>query len=242
LKKRGHTVVVVGDGREALAALERQTVDLILMDVQMPEMDGFAATAAIRKREKASGGHVPIVALTAHAMKGDRERCLASGMDAYVSKPLRAEELFETIARLVPVAGAAKSVPREHEPPTVRAPSTGAVFDRTEALAAIEGDEELLRELIGLFLAQADKLVPEIRGASERGDSKVLERAAHKLKGSMGSFGAELASETALRLEIMGRNGDLLQIDEAVADLEHEVARLRQALTTFTKESAACAS
>src|SRR6202023_94299 len=100
------------DGREALAAHKRETVDLVLMDIQMPEMDGFAATAAIRQKEKVTGGHVPIRALTAHAMKGDRERCLAAGMDAYVTKPLRVEELFEAIARLVPV-GPTANVPAD---------------------------------------------------------------------------------------------------------------------------------
>jgi len=103
LSKRGHSVVVAANGREALAALESEIFDLILMDVQMPEMDGFAATAAIRARENLTGHRIPIVALTAHAMKGDRERRLAVGMDAYVSKPLRVDDLFEVIARLVPI-------------------------------------------------------------------------------------------------------------------------------------------
>jgi CheY-like chemotaxis protein len=102
LTKRGHTFVAVGDGREAVAALEAGgQFDVVLMDVQMPVMDGFEATAAIRAHEADHGGHLPIVALTAHAMKGDLERCLAAGMDAYVSKPIRAAELYELIDRLV---------------------------------------------------------------------------------------------------------------------------------------------
>jgi CheY-like chemotaxis protein len=101
LKKWGHVAVLAGDGKAALAAWEREPFDLILMDVQMPDMDGFAVTQAIRARERATNTHVPIVALTAHAMKGDRERCLAAGMDAYASKPIRAGELFEVIARLL---------------------------------------------------------------------------------------------------------------------------------------------
>ena len=105
LEKRGHTVVAVENGREALHALDREPFDVVMMDVQMPEMDGLEATAAVRAREGVRGGHVPIVALTAHAMKGDRERCLEAGMDAYVSKPVNAEELFATLARLVPEAG-----------------------------------------------------------------------------------------------------------------------------------------
>ena len=105
LQKRGHTVVAVEDGRQALRALDGERFDVVLMDVQMPEMDGFEATAAVRARERVEGGHLPIVALTAYAMKGDRERCLEAGMDAYVAKPVNADELFATLERLVPGAG-----------------------------------------------------------------------------------------------------------------------------------------
>jgi two-component system, sensor histidine kinase and response regulator len=102
LGKHGHQVVVVGTGREALAALAQQSFDLVLMDVQMPEMDGFEATAAIRAQERASGGHLPIIALTAHAMKGDHERCLAAGMDGYMAKPIKANELYAALDQLLP--------------------------------------------------------------------------------------------------------------------------------------------
>src|SRR6202022_1826283 len=103
LEKRGHTVAVAGNGKEALAALEKQAFDLVLMDVQMPEMDGFEATAALREKEKTTGIHLPIIAMTAHAMKGDRERCLAAGMDGYLSKPFQTEELFEAIEKTLSV-------------------------------------------------------------------------------------------------------------------------------------------
>jgi two-component system, sensor histidine kinase and response regulator len=102
LGKRGHQVAVVSTGREALAALAQRSFDVVLMDVQMPEMDGLEATAAIRAQERASGGHLPIIALTAHAMKGDRERCLAAGMDDYVTKPIKANELYAAIDQLLP--------------------------------------------------------------------------------------------------------------------------------------------
>ena len=101
LEKRGYSIVVVGDGRAALAALEKDAFDIVLMDVQMPDMDGFAATAIIREYEQASGRHIPIVAMTAHALKGDPERCLAEGMDAYISKPIRTEDLYSTLERLL---------------------------------------------------------------------------------------------------------------------------------------------
>jgi len=100
LEKQEHMVVIVSNGREALAALEQQLFDLVLMDVQMPEMDGLEATAAIRARERVNGGHIPIIAMTAHAMKGDAEHCLTAGMDAYISKPMKADELYATIDRL----------------------------------------------------------------------------------------------------------------------------------------------
>jgi CheY-like chemotaxis protein len=104
MEKRGHRVVVVANGREALEALQKQTFDLVVMDVSMPEMDGFEAAAVIRAKETGSGSRLPIIAMTAHAMKGDRERCLAAGMDGYVSKPVRAQELFQAIESLLPVA------------------------------------------------------------------------------------------------------------------------------------------
>ena len=97
LEKRGHSVVVAGNGREAIMALEKQSFDLVLMDVEMPEMDGLEATAAIREKEKGSGTHLPIVAMTAQAMTGDRERCLAGGMDDYLSKPIHKDDLYEKI-------------------------------------------------------------------------------------------------------------------------------------------------
>jgi CheY-like chemotaxis protein len=101
LEKRGYAVTVVGDGRAALAAFESGCFDIVLMDVQMPAMDGFEATAAIRQQEQSTGNHVPIVAMTAHALKGDQERCLAAGMDAYVSKPIRQEQLYGTIENIL---------------------------------------------------------------------------------------------------------------------------------------------
>ncbi len=242
LQKRGHTVLVAGDGRQALAAFEREHPDLVLMDVQMPEMDGFAATAAIRALEKATGGHVPIVALTAHAMKGDRERCLEGGMDDYVTKPLRLDELFAAIARLIPAEETIGPVSKEPSVPTTHGQTTVAVFDLAAALGRVEGDRILLGKMIGLFCAQALKLIPEIRGAIEARDGKTLERLAHKLRGSMGSFGATRATEAALSLEIMGGNADFVRTSEALAELEQELTSLREALTTFTEGNSACVS
>ena len=160
--------------------------DAVLMDVQMPEMDGFEATAAIRARESATGAHTPIVAMTAHALKGDRERCLDAGMDAYVSKPLRPRELFEVLASVVPTAGDAGGTPAEPEP----SPDS---FDIAVAMERVDGDLELMKELAGLFLGECPQRMAEVRQAIDRKDGPGLQRAAHYLKGSVGNFGARRA-------------------------------------------------
>ena len=229
LRKRGHTVVVANNGQEALADWEMGTFDIVLMDVQMPLMDGFAATAAIRQRENATGRHTPIIALTAHVMKGDRERCLAAGMDAYASKPLRRQELFAAIDGLLPGGKTAPKI-------TAASRETSeTVWDPTTVLAEVEGDRELLLKLIGRFLDQYPKVLSEIRASVNQRDSAMLERSSHKLKGSVSHFGARNAYEAARRLEEMGRNGDLVGAEEATVVLETEICRLQHDLTEFSR-------
>jgi signal transduction histidine kinase/CheY-like chemotaxis protein/HPt (histidine-containing phosphotransfer) domain-containing protein len=230
LEKRGHSVFVAGDGQQSLEALEREAFDIVLMDVQMPVMDGLTATAAIREMEKGNGKHIPIVALTAHAMKGDRERCLEAGMDAYLSKPLRVQELLETLARLVPQPVQQESTPT----PPDETGSEDEVLDRGVALQQVEGDRELLAKMVKLFADQAPKQLEKIRQAVRDADAGALEKSAHKLKGSTGNFGAKQAFVTALRLEVMGRNGELTGAWELCAQLDAEVGRLRQALVELT--------
>jgi PAS domain S-box-containing protein len=231
LTRQGHAVVVAGNGREALSALERQSFDAVLMDVQMPEMDGLAAAAAIRDLERGTGRHLPIVALTAHAMKGDRERCLAAGMDAYVSKPLRAQELFEVLARLLaPPVPATTVRPADDEP-------QGPAFDLEAALARCDGDWELLHDMARLFAQQSQKLLAEIGEAVARGDGSAVAQTAHKLKGSIGNFNASEAFAAARRLEELGRGGDLAGASSAQANLETTVARLQAALAELTVEA-----
>jgi CheY-like chemotaxis protein len=221
LEKRGHQVAVAQNGREAIATLETQSFDIVLMDVQMPVMDGFQATAAIREKEKTTGSHLRIIAMTAHSMKGDKERCLAAGMDGYVSKPISTEELFETIedATVVPVA----VNPTSEE-------STVSPINWEEALARVEGDRQLLADMAKLFLEDGPKLFAEVRAALAQRDSKALEHAAHALKGSTGNFSAHAAYEAALSLEKIGRGGDLTRADEACGVLEQELARLWPAI------------
>ena len=247
LTKRGHTIKVANNGKEALQALEQEAFDVILMDVQMPEMDGLAATAAIRAREQETGRHIPIVALTAHAMKGDRERCLAAGMDAYVAKPLRAEELFTALAGLLPASALPLTAkPGADSPPGADASSGLAsteyenvnepVFDRQAALHRVEGDQALLRLMIQLFAGQSAQLLAEILTAAANGDGPVLERAAHKLKGSVGNFSARRAAAVALRLEQMGHAGDMAGAVLACTELEQELAQLRSELVLWADE------
>jgi signal transduction histidine kinase/CheY-like chemotaxis protein len=216
LAKQGHAVVVASTGREALDLLEQQSFDVVLMDVQMPEMDGLEAAARIRAREKDTGRHVPIVAMTAHAMKGDRERCLNAGMDDYLAKPIQACELFEVIVRVVPSR-----------------PAAAAVLDAAAASEQVGGDRELLQELAQVFLEDYPNSLAGIRAAVAAGDCTGLQRAAHTLKGAVGLFGAPDAFAAALRLETMGREGVLEGAVEACATLETELLRVRQALTAL---------
>jgi len=223
IEKRGHTLVVASNGREALAALESESFDVVLMDVQMPEMNGFEATAAIRDREKETGKHLPIIAMTANAMVGDRERCLAAGMDGYISKPIRIEELFEVIESLGSTAVAAK-------PGMSHRDASMSVLDSAAALARVEGDKDTLVEMTNLFLEEKPKLLAAVREAVSRRDAKALEYAAHALKGSVGNFSAEGAFQAALNLEIMGRQGDLSGAREAYELLHVQIERLQPAL------------
>jgi PAS domain S-box-containing protein len=226
LEKRGHQVVVAGNGRAALEALDRDRFDAVLMDVQMPEMDGFAATAAIREREKATGSRLPVIAMTAHAMKGDRELCLSKGMDGYVTKPLRPEDLF---AALESLAGGSDA--DANGPPAALPPSPAAVaLDRAVALERVGGDEELLKELAGLCADECPKLLAEIRGAVERKDGPTLRMSAHTLKGSVATLGAGATADAARRLEEMGRDQRWDGADAALAELDDAVDRLRPAL------------
>ncbi len=222
LEKRGHSVVVVPNGRDALAAIDERAFDAVLMDVQRPERGGFEATAAIREQERTTGAHIPIVAMTAHAMKGDREACLEAGMDAYVAKPLRMEEVFETIYRLVGASAARRGT-------EARDLGTGWV-DEAALLAGLDGDRALLRDLVAIFLDDAPRIQAELRRAIAAGDALALADAAHSLKGSVGMFCTTGPFETARRLEMMGRQNDLVGAEQARATLDAELAELARLL------------
>jgi signal transduction histidine kinase/CheY-like chemotaxis protein/HPt (histidine-containing phosphotransfer) domain-containing protein len=230
LERKGHLVATAGDGAETLAVLQKRSFDVVLMDVQMPVMDGFEATAAIRAREAGTGRHQPIVALTAHAMKRDEERCLEAGMDAYLSKPLDLEKLAAVIERLVPAPGGAGLEPCGPTALDGSRAAAGAapdvVLDRTVAIDQAGGDPAVLRDLVGIFRRESGSLLAEIRTAAERGEARALERAAHRLKGALATMGAGRALVQADDLEARGRAGDLSRASQALARLREELARL----------------
>jgi CheY-like chemotaxis protein len=191
----------------------------------MPEMDGFEATAAIRRQEQGTGRHVPIIAMTAFAMKGDQELCLQAGMDGYDSKPFRALELSGTIARVMP-----GTVATEPAAPSL-VPSPAGVLDWGEALERVDGDREILRSLGRLFLDECPGWMGELNEAVRHRDAPRIKRLAHNLKGSLGAVGARSAFDVALEMEAMGRTGDLTGVEDTYTALQETVRRAQSALT-----------
>jgi two-component system, sensor histidine kinase and response regulator len=223
LEKRGHQVVLAVNGREALDALERETFDLVLMDVQMPVLDGLTAIRTVRKKEAEAGGHMPIIALTAHAMKGDRERCIEAGADDYMTKPIRTPDLLAAIDR---IGGAKQTTQAVAAPPPVRAVLASPPIDITAALERLEGDRDLLEELAQLFKEECPRALEEIRGAIAAGDAPLLTRLAHTLKGSSGSLSAVPLSQAAAQLEKVAQAGDLADAESLFEKVEKEAGDL----------------
>ncbi len=224
------------------------------MDLQMPEMGGLEATAAIRETEQSNGRHLPIVAMTAHAMKGDRERCLEGGMDAYLAKPIQAAALIQTIEEL-----ASASVEAEASMPDddgAQTPAAGnlwnttypgpddagmdpcPVFDTARILSNVDGDQEVLQKIVELFLEDSQVVLSQIRDAIERQDTETLTCSAHSLKGAVSNFGAQRAFCAARKMESLGRNKDLDGARDGLGWLEDEVLRLQDALSEFVKPTA----
>jgi len=227
LEREGHTVTIAGSGQEALDLFEQRQFDLILMDVQMPGLDGLQATARIREKERASGGHVPIVAMTAQAAEADRLRCLASGMDAYVTKPVHVPALLKMIES-VGAGGRSMSTELAGEGTPVEAQLRQ--LDESLALSRVGGDVELLKEVIELFLSDYPSTVEKIKAAVAGSDATALEHQAHSLKGSVSTFGADRAFEAAFALEKQGRSGDLRGAPEGLLELEQALQALRPEL------------
>jgi CheY-like chemotaxis protein/HPt (histidine-containing phosphotransfer) domain-containing protein len=194
LGKRGYAVDCAGNGREALAMLAVGSYGLVFMDCQMPEMDGYEATAALRAREGGRGARLPVVAMTAHAMKGDRERCLAAGMDDYLSKPLRPEQLDAVLERRLGAPGAVAPASPEPDP-------SQALVDEARVRVFRDDYPEIVEQLVALFVDSTPPLLDELRTGAESGDGDAVRRAAHKLKGSCQNIGAGRMAARAARLE-----------------------------------------
>jgi signal transduction histidine kinase/DNA-binding response OmpR family regulator len=238
LSRAGHKVSVATNGQEALDAIERGSFDVVLMDVQMPVMGGFEATGILRERERGTGRHLPVVATTAHAMKGDRETCEAAGMDAYISKPIQPLELYRVLARLFPEGAAqAEAAPRDSSPsvPVAREPPDAEVWDAEISLANAGGDPGLRNELVELFLDESPRILQDLNDAASARDASAAKRLAHGLKGSAAAIGAVAARRTAERLERAGIDEDWNAFDAGLPLLQNELARLNLVLAELAQ-------
>jgi signal transduction histidine kinase/DNA-binding NarL/FixJ family response regulator len=223
LASGGHQVIAVDNGKQAVAAVQRQVFDVVLMDIQMPVMNGFEATAAIRDAERITGAHLPIIAMTAHAMAGDRERCLAAGMDGYVAKPIRISDLFATLAAVV-----------GGEPSSAR--GTAALADHDHLLIqAFAGNAALLADVTDAFIADTPIALVTMRAALEAGDLPRLGQAAHKLKGTVGVFTTGPAIAAVAEVEAAARAGDIGRARQALGQLDSHADELLARLSDVRK-------
>jgi CheY-like chemotaxis protein len=239
LESLGHEVVLATDGREALGTLEKGEFDAVLMDVQMPEMDGYEAAERIREKEKETGRHVPIIAMTANAMAGDRERCLASGMDDYVAKPVRSGELRRVLGEVAatrgPDDGNGGEAGRAGEDAVGLDLSPKDVFD-SEVFEKQNDDPGLSRQLLDIFEEECDALLARTDDAVRNGDAKALHEAAHGLKGMLGVYFSRCAVASAAEVDSLARAGDLEGAREKLPALREAAGKLGEALRKYREE------
>src|SRR5215468_8565563 len=225
LERLGHKVQVVNDGKEAIRQAQAEDFDLIFMDVQMPEMDGLEATMAIRAAEVGTGKHIPIVAMTAHAMKADREKCISAGMDGYLSKPIRIDELKQAISEVEKIRNMDQSPENSFQ----------AIGQLELLLDSVMGDRALLVEMAELWLADSAKQERQIRKGLDSGDAMMIQGAAHALKGSVGTFQACAAQEAATQLEMCAKTADLVGARKAFERLSAQIDLVRQDLRRLAR-------
>jgi len=253
LQKRGHTVTVTGNGREALDALEHGKFDLVLMDVQMPEMDGIEATMAIREREKLTGCYQPVVALTALVIKGDKQRCLDAGMDDYLSKPIRQQELDEILEKFSPCL---KLVERDSACPETRKPyfsdppappplpqirheiTPRLSVNEAELMDRIEGDVEFLAELTEIFRKDYPRQLRAARKAVEDRDRDALRQAGHALRGALANLAASDLAALAGDIESIADSGDPSAAGLLVDQIEQGIQIVLRSLESLCQETA----
>lgn len=240
LERKGHRVRLANNGQEAIDLVRSAPFDLVLMDVQMPGMDGIEATQQIRQHERNTDRHIPIVAMTAQAMKGDRERCLSAGMDGYLTKPVRPAQLYQTLADVaarfrIQTKPADRTggvmATRQNEIPVC----TGAHVAWQHALQAVAGDQALLNEIADVFIDESRQLIEQMEQAISGGSPAELTRAAHTIKGGLRMFGAASPLDLATRLESLGRTGDLAAAVEPLERLKRILVELREELATLTR-------
>jgi two-component system sensor histidine kinase/response regulator len=245
LETRGHHVTPTSNGVEAIQAFKKGDFDLILMDVQMPEMDGFEATRKIENRSRAkqtlltnhqSSIHsIPIVAMTAHAMRGDREKCIEAGMDDYVSKPIKPEALFCVIDKVVRKSQSKKTQKRI-QPSQNSKTYSPKTFDLSVAMKAVLGDEILFREIAEMFIKNCDDSIAKIKKGIAGNDACILKREAHSLKGAIGNFSAKEAYEVAYHLEKLGEQSEMATAKEKVSNLESVLNELTSEMKIVLQE------
>ncbi len=225
LERWNHQTTLVENGNQALKALNRDTFDIVLMDVQMPEMDGLEATTAIRRTEEKTEGHIPIIAMTAHVVKGDRERCLEAGMDAYVSKPINSDKLFEAIEKLTHAAGITKSMA-----------AASVTINNTLLLEAFDGDWNFFRDVVQVFLDDYPRLLDNLRKSFKEGDCDTFMRSAHSLKGMLKNFRVETAADLAFDLEKKGGEADLEGVQADIESLAAQIAEVDNTLRNMIEQ------
>jgi CheY-like chemotaxis protein/HPt (histidine-containing phosphotransfer) domain-containing protein len=237
LERQGHQVCSVDDGHDALEALASEPpFDVVLMDVQMPGMDGLQVTAALRCREAGTGRHIPVIALTAHAMLGDRERCIAAGMDGYVTKPISGATLAHAIATVLRRPTPAPPVENHTRMPNpVTAVDECAVIDTPALLRRLGGNRMLLAQILQLFRTDCTKRMSELAAAAACQDWACLCREAHTLKGTLANLCANGAYAAAMRLEKLARDQSSAELAEAFQGLKVEIDRLQPALAELDR-------
>lgn len=262
LKKRGHKVTMAHNGREAIDLQQREDFDIVLMDVQMPVLDGLQATKSIRELEAEKSKRIPIVAMTAHAMKGDREACLAAGMDAYVSKPLDAELLLKTIEKLVDApespaksllslvtksgiwrfrsrsSSSSDSDTKSTSTPNQRAVDNDSIWRADVALARMGDDGAILTSMIEYFLEDSPSLFQQLDAAVSGNDAGEATRLAHSLKGLCANFEATVAVDIAQKIESFCRDNELFAASTLLPQLQSEIQRLSESLALWKHEQA----
>jgi CheY-like chemotaxis protein len=232
----GHKVQAAGTGEEALALLAQQDFDLVLMDLEMPGMNGIEATARIRRQEQPGGKHTPIIAMTAHALDGDQQRCLQAGMDGYASKPFRPDELRRLILDVC--AGGAPPAGRPSPPPA----SPEAPWDPSEAARLADGNRETVALIVSTFLKDLRQTLPAARQAAWARDRQALGALAHRWKGSLGLLGARQGVACAKQLEEACRSPDVATIQAAFEQLQTALLAVEAALSAWDRSNTPCKS